>query len=104
MLEAFSEIAPGAQATADALAPFAPSGVLVAVVWLAKGLLSPVLEPAKQAAEAFRDYFDGLAEYEKAEADHREAELAHWKAEEGLLAQIAGAHILPSEGLKVLGQ
>lgn len=106
MLEAFFQLAPDAAATADALAPYAPSGVLLAAAWLANRVLSPVLTPAKEAAEAFRDYFACLGEMELAEAKHREAEVKHWAKEEELLERIVGGLMLPSSdtGLKVLGQ
>ena len=102
MLEALFELAPGAQATADALAPYAPSGVLVAAAWIANRVLSPILAPAKEAAEAFRDYFECLGEMELAEAKHRKAELEHWEAEEALLQKIANGLILDAD-LKVVG-
>lgn len=101
---AFFDLAPDAAIAADALAPYAPSGVLLAAAWLVNRLLSPILKPAKEAAEAFRDYFSGLAEYEKSEAAHREAELSHWAKEEELLERIVGGMLLPAsdQGLKVL--
>ncbi len=100
------ELVPDAATTADALAPYAPSGVLIAAAWIVNRVLSPILKPAKEAAEAFRDYFEDLAEHEKAEAVHRKAELAHWAKEEELLERIVGGMLLPSSdtGLKVLGQ
>jgi len=104
MIEAFFQLATDAAATADALAPYAPSGVLVAAAWIANRVLSPILAPAKEAAEAFRDYFECLGEMELAEARHRKAELDHWEAEEALLQKIANGLILEADnGLKVLG-
>ncbi len=82
---------------AQAVASYVPSGAVLIAAFVLRSVLSPILVPAKEAAEAIRDYFGGLKEREEAQLAHFEEEAKHWKQEEQLLQQIAGQHVLPAE-------
>lgn len=90
MLDAFFQMAPEAAEAVDALAPYAPSGVLAAIGFMLRGALSPIVDAAKAA----KIYFEGLAAHTELEKAHIEAEIKHWRQEERMLSDLVAAHVL----------
>lgn len=101
MIEALFQASAETVEAAQAVAPYVPGGAVLIAAFVLRSVLSPVLKPAAEAAEAIRDYFKGQTEREEAHAEHLKAEAAHWAIEEQLLQHIAGQGV-PNQVERIL--